>query len=640
MLARPGSVFSLSHGWLVPQRVIAATLLLTVLRSVAPAQDIQMLPPEPIVVISNIEGTFYPPPAPPININIQPCDDACYYEDVAPWVIYATDGWEARVITTPKAPDAFTTFAAKAIGKYLVKQGLKPGSSANDGSDSGYKRFVISRRNEARAVVFMAVLDAIYTPALQRTAEQKAVVDYLTQRVKAKRVAAAQYALEEYDKWNRRPCEYYPPDGFTYDRPTCRDSSSGNLGDLFNFGYRPPPVADYGIALAYPELTAPQALNAVAGTAKQAEAMAAALAAGGAIGVAFPKISPSLATQVREYMLPYHEEDVVDLKSVRTSFLRFAGPIGTMLSTLVDLILVGIDVAEWEKTRGKLVDKLNQANSSTIDLSQEIRKSQGMAELLGVYTLGTLFRGPDPINSFAMPPLNALKLKVTNSTTGASQSVTSVSYYTWDNKIWSASLSGNGFFTHAAPGASFGHTDSVIHYIDWKGYQGTATYNPDLRAFYFSLNGGPKQITQELQLWGNGARIILSVPAPSDPETNVILTQRLVGSPVGTSHVTDRFPYITKWGQRWTARRIGVSQWEHIPEAGGPSHISSKIDVILLDQTPSGYKQVPALCEFRPAGSSTDLMCTPWDTTLPFRYTNNLDFWYPSGWMYSVNLRP
>jgi len=42
------------------------------------------------------------------------------------------------------------------------------------------------------------------------------VIDWLARQVKQTRVEAARLALEEYDKWNRNPHGYIPPQGYDF----------------------------------------------------------------------------------------------------------------------------------------------------------------------------------------------------------------------------------------------------------------------------------------------------------------------------------------------------------------------------------------------------------------------------------------
>lgn len=635
MYARLNSSRLSSKSTLAPHRAVAVMLLLTILRMAAPAQTIILAPEPPLPIITYDPSNTTTILRDPGSLLIPQCVDLNCTGNIT---ITPADGWEAQIITAADAPAEYKVFAASAVTAYMAKKGLKPGSMSADGSDSGYKRFLISRRNEARAAVFLAILNAVYTPAFQRTPQEKVVVDYMAQQIKNRHIGAAEFALDEYQTWHNDPCNYTAPEGFKYERPDC--SSSRTIADLFNFGYAPPPVHDYGVAYSFAELTAPQAVKALTGTAKEAQAMAASIAAGGAIGFAIPRVTPTLATQVSRYMLPYEEEDIADIRTIRLSFLRFAGPIGTMLSTLVDIVMVGIEVFEREKYGEKLTNALLKARAATVDLSVEVQKDKGTAELLGVFALGTLFNGPDPANIYAMPPMNALKLQVTGSHGGVGQRTPFVTYKTWDNSIWVASISPNGFFTHAKPGAEYGHTDTIINYVDWNGFRCSATYNHELRLFYFGVDGGSRQVTQNLQMSrGDGVLITLSVPAQPAPDYAIYLTSRLSGSPVVTPLDTATFPYVTKWGQKWTARRVGTSLWEHTPQAGGPSHVSNKLDLIMEVWNGRIYVEVPAVCEFRPAGSSTDFMCKPWDTTLPLRYVNTLDLWYFST-MYSVRTRP
>ena len=72
----------------------------------------------------------------------------------------------------------------------------------------------LTDNNQLRAAIYAKLVEIAKAP--HRTRDEQAVIDWLARQVKQTRVEAARLALEEYDKWNRNPHGYIPPQGYDF----------------------------------------------------------------------------------------------------------------------------------------------------------------------------------------------------------------------------------------------------------------------------------------------------------------------------------------------------------------------------------------------------------------------------------------
>jgi hypothetical protein len=109
-----------------------------------------------------------------------------------------------RITPIPEAPvtvaSAPSTFNPIVMG---IEQSIRQHIGSTDES-------------QVRAALYARFLEIVATPGLSR--DKQAVMDWLALQVKQTRVEAARLALAEYDRWDRDPWNYQPPEG--YDFPT------------------------------------------------------------------------------------------------------------------------------------------------------------------------------------------------------------------------------------------------------------------------------------------------------------------------------------------------------------------------------------------------------------------------------------
>jgi hypothetical protein len=71
-------------------------------------------------------------------------------------------------------------------------------------------------RSEVRAALFKIIQGAFHKEPGARSADEALMVNVFTRLVREKHIQAATASLNEYHRWQRDPCAYRPPTGFTY----------------------------------------------------------------------------------------------------------------------------------------------------------------------------------------------------------------------------------------------------------------------------------------------------------------------------------------------------------------------------------------------------------------------------------------
>lgn len=127
------------------------------------------------------------------------------------------------------------TWQAEAVTKVRTIRGI------TGGTDDQVRRFA---KGDVRAELYARILQAIETPADERTADQQAVYEWAQNSQKRLNIAIAQQALDEFTEYDgpagntfNSPgwCTYTPPAPYTADRPDWSGCPTVHnpLGDLF-----------------------------------------------------------------------------------------------------------------------------------------------------------------------------------------------------------------------------------------------------------------------------------------------------------------------------------------------------------------------------------------------------------------------
>ncbi len=332
-------------------------------------------------------------------------------------------------------------------------------------------------RDKVRALVYGKLLEVIKKAPASRTANEQAAVNAFAARIKQKRLDSAQYAIEEYNKWDASPCTYAPPTGFSY-----------NTGapcylplQAFYQGRPDPPKFEefqaYGVARAYNELNSQDAQRVAAASAQAAQFFGGVAAAGiaGAIGVGIATTLPQTAIAV---IFPFAFGSASVSTAAQAVFgagatsaatgltastVAFGGAVTVVVLAVVIGVLRGIDVFNAAAIPGKLQETKNNVENTAVDLAQVITTEQGQQEVYAAFIVMTL---PDFPSSDPVPAQQASDPKfMINQGGGGPTQDHLLRYKSWDNSNQTARLNGGWFINRDASGGEVWTLS--IDYIDW-----------------------------------------------------------------------------------------------------------------------------------------------------------------------------
>lgn len=312
------------------------------------------------------------------------------------------------------------------------------------------------------------------------------VVHWLENRIKERRILAAQLAKSEYDRWKGAPCHYQPP--VTLDNPYNPPASLCNGTSLLQLltTVSPPQFAEIGAKLAYRELAAAEAVALIEQTqqavVKQYELSSNYEYVGaGAAGVAAGGIAAAIFTSgaIMTSVLPY----AVLSATAAIPTVAAAGPIGIVVLAVTAGVLEGINVANREQLPGKLDDAIQRAQNETVSLSQLLNHDSGRGEVWGNFLLATLNTAWTPQASYdcsTVFPAANWWFKHTQRDASSSHYDEIMNYESWDGSQWTTKIV-DGRFVHA-PGGDWGqaHSDDIINYRSWDGSLWTARIENEL----------------------------------------------------------------------------------------------------------------------------------------------------------------
>jgi hypothetical protein len=356
--------------------------------------------------------------------------------------------------------------------------------------DSDRGRVLTWARNDVRAMLFTNLVEAYKKEPGKRDADEAAAVTRLTQTLRDKRVTAATVAQNEFIKWNRDPCRYAPPAGFTYDRGT---ACARGANQLFG-GPNPPSRADfqaYGAAAAYGRFASDESLRAVSGdTAKAYGTLAglgAAVAASTAAGVVGSSLTVGTLTAVQPFLvstivvaqngisvlgssgaaLASSASSATAASSAGVSgALSLAGPVAIIAVAIVVLAVQGANVIKAAELPGQLQSDLDAARS--YDPSNGVRRSDKATtqEVYGAFLELTV---PESAASEAVPAPQTTDPKLV---VGGVRD-RPMRYVAWDQSRHTARLSGDWWVDTDAAGKA--RLTLRIDYLDPSGEGWTAS---------------------------------------------------------------------------------------------------------------------------------------------------------------------
>lgn len=313
---------------------------------------------------------------------------------------------QAQAVTCSSATLADRIFQKCPLGARDVEQALED-QAINDVLDfyqlpaTDRSRVLREGRNEIRAMLFTRLLELIKKQS-PTTSEQQALAA-LAARLKQKRVDAANFALEEYQRWKNDPCHYRPPWPLTYDPGIACYSP---LGGLFTGPISPSfeEFVQFGALRAYASLNSSDAQFTAAQTSRGViiAGGAAVVGIGTGIGAAIGVAVPSLVTAI----LPFAELPIgyttaaaaaaagASASGAVSGASLIGGAAGIVLVALTIAISQTINVVNASQVEGKLNTAITEAQNATINLQQEVANPEGLKLVYGQFILMTLPEAP------------------------------------------------------------------------------------------------------------------------------------------------------------------------------------------------------------------------------------------------------
>ena len=319
-------------------------------------------------------------------------------------------------------------------------------------------------RNEIRAMLYVRLLQLINKQ--NPTAQEQQAIDAFTQRIKEKRIEAAQKAKDEYTRFSMTNCRvYHPPSPYTYNPGyACYSNFAGSFSSPNVPSFEE--FQNFGAVLAYGDLTTPEAqtvstqttqgIVAGAGIAAAGIGAAAAAAIGSTItfgtlaavvpfaGITFTTVSAVTAGgTITVATLP-----AAGAASGAIGASAAAGPAAIIILAVAAAVMQGITVANQSQLPGKLDQAITDKQNETIDIRALINGDDSQKqEVYGAFLRITLPEFPD--NETIMPSANDPIFTYSTPTTAAADS-NSLTYTPWTGTSTTenneARLSGRSWF--------------------------------------------------------------------------------------------------------------------------------------------------------------------------------------------------
>jgi PKD repeat protein len=394
-------------------------------------------------------------------------------------------------------------------------------------------------RNAVRSALFSRLVEAIMKAPAQRTTAEQQIINMLATRVQANRIAAAQYSVNEYNRWYNNQCGYVAPAGFSYqiDLSACNNL----IGGLFDTP-APPTLQEflnYGSAHVYADFKNDAALrNAAAEMAKVygllggLGALVVGISIGAAIGASLTvssalavAIHPFLAAAVAGTNTAAATAAVAGASAAFATVGSFVGLAAMVVIAIVIGVLQGISVFTEAAIPGQLNDNL--ATAQTVpDLQQVVATDAGKREIMSVFLRATM---PEHGSSSAVPTQQASDMEfdltdlsgnrsishtlgyqcwnpthcadsvnhtarlntgwfVDRNNAGAERLTLGIDYIDWDGKAWSAWRVGNQFLHSRTGDTSEPFLSDEIRFKAWDGTKMSAELYTPLTAAITSAN--------------------------------------------------------------------------------------------------------------------------------------------------------
>jgi PKD repeat protein len=404
-------------------------------------------------------------------------------------------------------------------------------------------------RDSLRAYVFTALLEIVKKDAPD--AEEQQLIQYYADKVKELRVRQAGVAEDEYYKYALSPCDYTPPAGFTFQKPT---DCATPFGALFGTPAHPSieEFQAYGIAkISKQELLDDPEAQRLAESTSRAIALGVSLAVAGLITLGvFAWLSLSvtaLATSIVAAIFPF---GIFGASLVAGA----AAPVFAILLAIIGSIFAVIHYDNYNQFVSDATSLQSRARAAVIDLKAEVETERGILDLYHVFIKSTQpeFDPPAP----PAPQPDAPKFVLMDEAGAQIGIVPSIALAVTDPAGWDTDpptselttrLDGGWFVptTRVPNNGSVEERSTLslsLSYIDWNGKPGVAWR----KGGQFLIPQNPSQTTQfgtatvtdTLQLIdASGQRVQLRIATNQLPSCELKVPVR--SFPVGSTAILD-----------------------------------------------------------------------------------------------------
>ncbi len=347
-------------------------------------------------------------------------------------------------------------------------------------------------RDNVRAVLFARVVTMLKKET--RTADEQQIADFFTQKVKTNRIAAANFALTQYNDWKDHICGvgpgqtvngtgWLPPMGFTYDWDTMSISQCVPSLTYRLSGGPLSPSADefvaYGIAHQYNQLNLDPETKAISERTAKVAITFASLGIGAALGsaAAFIISTAGLTSTLMLAIAPFAVSTKVVAAATPFFLTAIASSVLVVVMAIIIAVLQGISVFSQEQIPLTLQQKLTEAQITTPDIRTMAGTSTGIQEIYPNFILATM---PNKAASLGPAPAAASDPVFSNVTGEGAGAVASPAIVSLDLKPYDIStvsavrvrMSGRWFAVTETPtGGSAGPEKLTlsISIKDWDG---------------------------------------------------------------------------------------------------------------------------------------------------------------------------
>ncbi|MEE4380238.1 MAG: hypothetical protein V2J55_22350, partial [Candidatus Competibacteraceae bacterium] len=259
-------------------------------------------------------------------------------------------------------------------------------------------------RNDMRALLFAKLLNIAEMPPSERTSDEQLIAEAYANELQETRIAAIEFSIDEYQRWESAPCDYVPPEGFIYEPAPIYCDGTFSLTEILA-NVQPPLLEDF---IAYGAAEVRRPLLETEGALIVAETADAGLAVGigvtlGIAAFAAAAITITAIINFASVILPFAGLMTIATgvgSAVAAVVLSILGPVLIIVLAVVIGTLQGIFVFTAAEIPDKLQEALDQAQQTRPPLVEVIGTEAGREEFFTTFLVSTL-----PNNIGVLPPI-------------------------------------------------------------------------------------------------------------------------------------------------------------------------------------------------------------------------------------------